>query len=134
MPKRSLMLAGGGVKIASQAGVLQAWLDEAGLELDHADGVSAACFNTATWAQGMSGRQSADNWRNLEPLGGVDVNWSQLARLVYAESLFELDACRRKVFPSRPSTSRRFAPADEKPPSTSTILRSTSRGPSRRPR
>jgi predicted patatin/cPLA2 family phospholipase len=99
MPKRSLMLAGGGVKIAFQAGVLQVWLDEAGIEFDHADGVSAACFNLAMWTQGMSGRQIADNWRNFNPLGGVDVNWSQLARLIYAESLFELDAYRHKVFP-----------------------------------
>ncbi|MEA2173865.1 MAG: hypothetical protein QOD00_1457 [Blastocatellia bacterium] len=100
MPKRSLMLAGGGVKIAFQAGVLQVWLDEAGIAFDHADGVSAACFNLAMWTQGMSGRQIADNWRNLDPLGGVDVNWSQLARLIYAESLFELDAYRHKVFPA----------------------------------
>jgi predicted patatin/cPLA2 family phospholipase len=100
MPKRSLMLAGGGVKIAFQAGVLQVWLDEAGIEFDHADGVSAACFNLAMWTQGMSGSQIADNWRNLDPLGGVDVNWSQLARLIYAESLFELDAYRRKIFPA----------------------------------
>lgn len=100
MPKRSLMLAGGGVKIAFQAGVLQVWLDEAGIEFDHADAVSAACFNLAMWTQGMSGRQIADNWRNLDPIVGVDVNWSQLARLAYAESLFELDAYRRKVFPA----------------------------------
>jgi predicted patatin/cPLA2 family phospholipase len=100
MPKRSLMLAGGGVKIAFQAGVLQVWLDEAGIEFDHCDGVSAAAFNVAMWAQGMSGRQIADNWRNLQPLGGVDVNWSELVKLVYAESLFEFDAFRRNVFPA----------------------------------
>jgi hypothetical protein len=39
MPKRSLMLAGGGVKIAFQAGVLQVWLDEAGIAFDHAVGL-----------------------------------------------------------------------------------------------
>lgn len=100
MPKRSLMLAGGGVKIAFQAGVLQVWLDEAGIQFDHGDGVSAACFNLAMWTQGMSGKQIADNWRNLDPIVGVDVNWSQLARLIYAESLFELDAYRHKVFPA----------------------------------
>ncbi len=100
MPKRSLMLAGGGIKIVFQAGVLQVWLDEAGIEFDHADGVSAACFNLAMWAQGMSGTQIADNWRNFDPLGGIDVNWTQLARLIYAESLFELDAYRQKVFPA----------------------------------
>ena len=99
MPKRSLMLAGGGLKIAFQAGVLQVWLDEAGIEFDHGDGVSAACFNLAMWAQGMSGRQIADNWRTLNPLGGVDVNWSQLVRLLGAESLFTLDKYRSKVFP-----------------------------------
>ena len=76
------------------------WLDEAGVEFDHGDGVSAACFNLAMWTQGMSGREIADNWRNLNPITGVDVNWSQLARLLYAESLFELDAYRRKVFPA----------------------------------
>jgi predicted patatin/cPLA2 family phospholipase len=100
MLKRSLMLAGGGVKIAFQAGVLQVWLDEAGIEFDHGDAVSAACFNLAMWTQGMSGRQIADNWRNLDPIVGVDVNWSQLVRLIYAESLFELDAYRRHVFPA----------------------------------
>jgi hypothetical protein len=31
--KRSLMLAGDGLKIPFQAGVLQVWLDEAGIEL-----------------------------------------------------------------------------------------------------
>ncbi len=39
-PRRSLILAGGGYKVAFQAGVLQVWLDEAGLEFDHADGAS----------------------------------------------------------------------------------------------
>lgn len=100
MPKRSLMLAGGGLKIAFQAGVLQVWLDEAGLEFDHADGVSAACFNLAMWTQGMSGRQIADNWRNLDPIVGVDINWTELAKLGHAKSLFELDAYRHKIFPA----------------------------------
>jgi predicted patatin/cPLA2 family phospholipase len=99
MPKRSLMLAGGGLKIPFQAGVLQVWLDEAGIEFDHADGVSAACFNLAMWAQGMSGKQIADNWRNFKPLQAVKLNWSQLPLLFYAESYFKLDAFRKKIFP-----------------------------------
>lgn len=37
--RRSLMLAGGALKVGFQAGVLQVWHDEAGgLEFDHADG------------------------------------------------------------------------------------------------
>jgi predicted acylesterase/phospholipase RssA len=98
MPKRSLMLAGGGLKIAFQAGVLQVWLDEAGIKFDHADGVSAACFNVAMWAQEMSGKQIADHWRNFKPLAAVGVNWRQLPRLFYAESFFTLNAFRKKFF------------------------------------
>ena len=93
------MLAGGGLKIPFQAGVLQVWLDEAGIEFDHGDGVSAACFNLAMWTQGMSGKQIADNWRNFQPLSAVDVNWSQLPLLFYATSFFELDGFRNKIFP-----------------------------------
>lgn len=98
MPKRSLMLAGGGLKIAFQAGVLQVWLDEAGIEFDHGDGVSAASFNLAMWVQGFSGTQIADNWRRFRPVAAVDVNWSELPRLIYAESFFELTPFRKKFF------------------------------------
>src|SRR5438128_1883892 len=35
--KRSLILAGGGIKVSFQAGVLQVWLDEAGIEFVHID-------------------------------------------------------------------------------------------------
>jgi predicted acylesterase/phospholipase RssA len=100
MPKRSLMLAGGGVKVAFQAGVLQVWLDEAGLEFDRGDAVSAACFNLAMWVQGMSGTEIADNWRSTQPLSEVDVNVSQLARLLYAASILDLNAFRQKIFPA----------------------------------
>jgi predicted patatin/cPLA2 family phospholipase len=98
MPKRSLMLAGGGLKIPFQAGVMQVWLDEAGIEFDHGDGVSAACFNLAMWAQGMSGAQIADNWRNFNPIAAVRINWREPARLLRAASLFRLDAFRQKIF------------------------------------
>ena len=92
------MLAGGGLKIAFQAGVLQVWLDEAGIEFDHGDGVSAAAFNLAMWAQGFSGTQIADNWRRFKPFAAVDVNWFQLLKLFYAESFFELNPFRKKFF------------------------------------
>ncbi|NJL27219.1 MAG: hypothetical protein HC897_04675 [Thermoanaerobaculia bacterium] len=97
---RSLILAGGGVKVGFQAGVLQVWLDEAGITFDHADGASGGCFNLAMYCQGMSGKQIADNWRNLEPVAGVDLNWEHYWKLAYAPSLFTLDAYREKVFPA----------------------------------
>jgi predicted patatin/cPLA2 family phospholipase len=101
--KRSLILAGGGMKVAFQAGVLQVWLDEARLDgapltFDHADGASGGTLNLAMYCQGMSGTQIAENWRTLDPRQGIDFNWEQYAKLLYAESLFELDRYRENVF------------------------------------
>jgi predicted acylesterase/phospholipase RssA len=97
--KRSLILAGGGVKVGFQAGVLQVWLDEAGLKFDHVDGASGGVFNVAMLCQGMTGQQIADNWRNIDPLAGIDFNSRELPKLAWAESIFTLDNYRRHVFP-----------------------------------
>ncbi|WP_152188262.1 patatin-like phospholipase family protein [Georgenia satyanarayanai] len=96
-PRRSLVLAGGGTKVAFQAGVLQVWLDEAGLEFDHADGASGGVFNLAMWAQGMTGRQIADNWRRYSPLGAVEPNLRGLLRGPFAPSVLRLERFRRNV-------------------------------------
>ncbi|MGW5849904.1 patatin-like phospholipase family protein [Streptomyces sp. NPDC055254] len=98
-PRRSLILAGGGLKVAFQAGALQVLLDEAELRFDHADGASGGVFNLAMYCQGMSGREIADNWRNLSPLKGVSPNWREWCKGPYARSLFTLDGYRRRVFP-----------------------------------
>ena len=97
MNKRALVLAGGGLKVAYQAGVLQVWLDEAGLRFDHADGASGGCLNLAMYCQGMSGRLIADNWRNLDPFLPVDVNLTGL--WPFAPSIFTYDNFRRRVLP-----------------------------------
>lgn len=99
MPKRSLILAGGGLKVGFQAGVLQVWLDEAGLAFDHADGASGGCFNLTMYCQGMTGKQIADNWRNLDPFLPVDLNWEQYWRFLGAPSLFTYDRFRQQVLP-----------------------------------
>ena len=96
--KRALILAGGGLKVAFQAGVLQVWLDEANLKFDLADGASGGCFNLAMYCQGMSGQKIADNWRTLDPATGVSLNVMQFTRLFFARSLFTMDAYRAKVF------------------------------------
>ena len=98
-PKRALIFAGGGVKVAFQAGVLQVWLDEAGIKFDLADGCSGGCFNLAMYCQGKSGTEIADTWRRHRPLDSLDVNWSAMSRLMFAESIFELGRMRSVVFP-----------------------------------
>jgi predicted patatin/cPLA2 family phospholipase len=99
MTKKALILAGGGLKVAFQAGVLQVWLDEAGLQFDLADGASGGTFNLAMWCQGMSGRQIADNWRNLPPFKTAGFNWKEYYKLIYAESFLSFANFRNQVFP-----------------------------------
>jgi predicted patatin/cPLA2 family phospholipase len=97
--KRSLILAGGGIKVSSQAGVLQVWLDEAGLKFDHMDAASGGVFNLAMMCQGMSGLEIANNWRNLNPRAGISFNAAEFPKLLYAESMFTVDNYRKHVFP-----------------------------------
>ena len=97
MSKRALILAGGGLKVCYQAGVLQVWLDEAGLTFDHADGASGGCFNLAMYCQGMTGQKIADNWRNLDPFLPVDANLTGV--WPFSASLFKMDNFRAKVLP-----------------------------------
>jgi predicted acylesterase/phospholipase RssA len=99
MPKRSLILAGGGLKVAFQAGVLQVWLDEAGLTFDHADGASGGCFNLAMYCQGLSGTAIANNWRTLDPFLPISLNIDEAWRIGQAASLFTHDNLRARVFP-----------------------------------
>jgi predicted acylesterase/phospholipase RssA len=95
--KKSLILAGGGLKVAYQAGVLQVWLDEAGLQFDHADGASGGVFNLVQYCQGLSGTQIADSWRDFPVFGSISLNWRQYLRLFWAESLLTYDQFRKVV-------------------------------------
>jgi predicted acylesterase/phospholipase RssA len=98
-PRRSLIMAGGGLKVAFQAGVLQVWLDELeGVTFDHADGASGGVFNLAMWCQGLSGTEIADNWRRFVPLRGFQPNWRGLLRGPLAASLLRMDRFRRNIF------------------------------------
>ncbi len=65
-PKRSLILAGGGMRVAYQSGVLQA-LFEAGMRFDHADGTSGGTMNLAMLFSGLTTQQMIENWRTLDP-------------------------------------------------------------------
>ena len=64
-PKRSLILAGGGMRVAYQAGVIRA-LFESGLCFSHADGTSGGTINLAMLFSGLSPVEMCDRWRTLE--------------------------------------------------------------------
>lgn len=64
-PKRSLILSGGGIRVAYQAGALRA-LEEAGLVFTHMDATSGGAINLAMILSGLSTREMCDRWRNLD--------------------------------------------------------------------
>jgi predicted acylesterase/phospholipase RssA len=63
-PRRSLVLAGGGMRVAYQAGVLRA-LEEAGLTFAHADGTSGGTINLAMLLSGRTPAEMCERWRTL---------------------------------------------------------------------
>lgn len=63
-PRRSLILAGGGMRVAYQAGVLRA-LEEEGLTFSHADGTSGGTINLAMLLSGHSPAEMCERWRTL---------------------------------------------------------------------
>ena len=63
-PRRSLILAGGGMRVAWQAGVLSA-LEEVGLRFEHADGTSGGTINLAMLLSGRPPGEMCERWRTL---------------------------------------------------------------------
>jgi len=64
-PRRSLILAGGGMRVAYQAGVLKA-LAECGLRFVHGDGTSGGTMNLAMLLSGLSPGAMCERWRTLD--------------------------------------------------------------------
>jgi predicted acylesterase/phospholipase RssA len=95
--RRALVFAGGGLKVAYQAGALQVLLDEAGIDFDLADGASGGVFNLAMWCQGMSGRQIADNWRAYRPLRAFTPNLGGWLRGPWGASVLTFGGLRRRI-------------------------------------
>jgi hypothetical protein len=64
-PRRALILAGGGIRVAWQAGVVQA-LDEAGLRFAHGDGTSGGIFTLGMLLSGVAPSELGARWRSLQ--------------------------------------------------------------------
>lgn len=98
-PKRSLVLAGGGIRMSYQAGVLQA-LQEAGLNFVHVDGTSGGIFNTAMMASGLSPYEMAERWRKLKVESFVSMTpVNNYLRIKKMAAWGDADGIRNKVFP-----------------------------------
>jgi predicted acylesterase/phospholipase RssA len=64
-PRRSLILAGGGMRVAYQTGVLKA-LAELGLRFAHGDGTSGGTMNLAMLLSGLPPDAMCERWRTLD--------------------------------------------------------------------
>jgi len=98
--KRSLILAGGGIRLAYHAGVMIA-LEEAGIEFNHVDGTSGGIFGTAMIASGVKPKEGAARWRKLNLNGFISFmpvkNYINPLRSKAAGSTTGI---RKKIFPS----------------------------------
>ena len=98
-PCRSLLLAGGGMRVAYQAGVLVA-LEEAGLSFFHADGTSGGTMNLAMLLSGLTPAEACERWRTLDVRGFVSLpSMDQLLRGPPYPALGSSDGIRRRVYP-----------------------------------
>lgn len=98
--RRSLVLAGGGVRLAYHAGVLVA-LEEAGLSFDHVDGTSGGIFGTAMLASGIAPKDAAVRWRKLNLDGFMTAMPVKLySNLDNLPAFGSADGIRKTVFPS----------------------------------
>jgi len=86
------------MRVAWQAGVLLA-LEEAGLRFHHFDGASGGTFNLSMLLSGLSPREMAQRWRDLDLDAFVSLlPWKDYARLDWP-ALGDADGLKQKVFP-----------------------------------
>ncbi len=71
-PRRALVLAGGGIRVAWQAGVVRA-LAEAGLDFDHGDGTSGGIFTLGMLLSGVPVDELGERWRTLNPRRSISL-------------------------------------------------------------
>jgi predicted acylesterase/phospholipase RssA len=99
-PRRSLILAGGGMRVAWQSGVLVA-LEEAGLSFEHADGTSGGTMTLGMLLSGRSPREMCERWRTLD-VRGFSAPLRPLRQYLHAPRLPGLsggDGVVEKVYP-----------------------------------
>jgi predicted acylesterase/phospholipase RssA len=98
-PRRSLILAGGGMRVAYQAGVLKA-LAEAGFSFFHGDGSSGGTINLAMLLSGLSPDEMIARWESLDVHQFVALMpFAKYASPKGFEALGDASGIREHVFP-----------------------------------
>lgn len=98
-PRRSLILAGGGMRVAYQAGVLLA-LEEEGLSFFHADGTSGGTMNLAMLLSGLTPAEMCERWRTLDVKGFVSfLPLKKYLRSLNWPAFGGADGLRNRVYP-----------------------------------
>lgn len=98
-PKRSLVLAGGGMRVAYQAGVIKALFEEE-LCFHHADGTSGGTMNLGMLLSGLSPGDMCDRWRTLDVKKFVSMlPFDEYLRLHKAKALGSAEGIANDVFP-----------------------------------
>jgi predicted acylesterase/phospholipase RssA len=97
--QRSLILAGGGMRVAYQAGVMVA-LDEAGLKFHHVDGTSGGTINLSMVLSGLPVAEICERWRTLDARRfAAPLPLSQYLRSPHWPGLGGASGLRDHVFP-----------------------------------
>jgi predicted acylesterase/phospholipase RssA len=96
---RCLVLAGGGMRVAYQAGVVKALYDD-GLRFSHADGASGGTINLAALLSGVAPDALCDRWRALDVHGFASPR--PLADYLHLKlpALGDADGLTGKVYPA----------------------------------
>ena len=98
-PRRSLILAGGGIRVSYQAGVVRALL-ESELYFFHVDGTSGGGVNLAMLLSGLSPVEMCERWRTLSIRDFVSFLPIQDYLKTYDRLAFgDGDGIKHKVFP-----------------------------------
>lgn len=97
-PRRSLILAGGGMRVAYQAGVIRALL-EAGLCFHHADGTSGGTINLAMLFSGLSAEEMCQRWRTLQVKDFISLLPLREYFTLHLPAMGDADGLIQKVFP-----------------------------------
>ncbi|MFV9616431.1 MAG: patatin-like phospholipase family protein, partial [Gammaproteobacteria bacterium] len=99
LPKRSLIIPGGGLRLSYAAGAIQVMFEQ-GLKFQHMDGTSGGAINLAMLLSGLSADEMCERWRSLNMRDTVAfLPLKDMLNLSDFTGSGSAEAFREKVFP-----------------------------------